>query len=362
MGPDIPKAVVLVADVLPAYIVKVAAPFFIHKVTYTQRIALLVTLSFIGMICVALMSPISLRLLGVAIASLSSGAGEVTFLQLTHYYVHVGTALPGFGAGTGMAGLAGGAYYLLLTTLLRCPSHITLLISSFLPFLFIPAYFNLLPKSAEHPTYVAVASSADHVGMVQPQQTRVEWNLKHTLSRIQPLVVPFMVPLFLVYVAEYTINQGVTPTLLFPLSEMPFEKYRDAYPTYQTLYQLGVFISRSSSLLFRVHNLYLPSILQLINLLALILQALFVYLPNVYFIFIIIFYEGILGGLVYINAYHEATETLSASEREFGLGAMSQADSGGVVVAAFLSIGLELGLCSYQTAHGRPYCHRTVPS
>jgi battenin len=32
-------------------------------------------------------------------------------------------------------------------------------------------------------------------------------NIKHTTRRIQPLVVPYMAPLFLVYVSEYTINQ-----------------------------------------------------------------------------------------------------------------------------------------------------------
>ena len=31
--------------------------------------------------------------------------------------------------------------------------------------------------------------------------------LKRTTRRIQPLVIPYMVPLFLVYVSEYTINQ-----------------------------------------------------------------------------------------------------------------------------------------------------------
>lgn len=40
-----------------------------------------------------------------------------------------------------------------------------------------------------------------------------------------------MLPLFLVYVAEYTINQGVAPTLLFPLAGTPFRAFREFYPT-----------------------------------------------------------------------------------------------------------------------------------
>ncbi len=53
-----------------------------------------------------------------------------------------------------------------------------------------------------------------------------------------------MFPLLLVYIAEYTINQGVAPTLLFPLPQTPFKHYRAFYPTYNAIYQVGVFISR----------------------------------------------------------------------------------------------------------------------
>jgi battenin len=78
-----------------------------------------------------------------------------------------------------------------------------------------------------------------------------------------------MLPLLLVYVAEYTINQGVAPTLLFPISSSPFDEYRSFYSTYGAIYQVGVFISRSSTPFIRIHNLYLPSFLQVANLVLL---------------------------------------------------------------------------------------------
>jgi len=101
-----------------------------------------------------------------------------------------------------------------------------------------------------------------------------------------------MLPLLLVYIAEYTINQGVAPTLLFPLEESPFKEYRSFYPTYNAIYQTGVFIARSSTPFFRIHHLYTPSLLQCLNLVILTLHALFNFIPNVYLIFIIIFWEG----------------------------------------------------------------------
>lgn len=50
-------------------------------------------------------------------------------------------------------------------------------------------------------------------------------DLQIKLLRARSLVVPYMLPLFLVYLAEYTINQGVAPTLLFPLAESPFKHF-----------------------------------------------------------------------------------------------------------------------------------------
>src|ERR1700757_3941111 len=103
---------------------------------------------------------------------------------------------------------------------------------------------------------------------------------------------------------------------------MPFQQIRDAYPTYQTLYQLGVFISRSSSVFIRIHNIYIPSIIQFCILCLLIIQSLFAIIPNIYPIFLIIFFEGILGGSVYINAFHEVQDREEHSgNREFALGA-----------------------------------------
>ena len=43
-----------------------------------------------------------------------------------------------------------------------------------------------------------------------------------------------MLPLFIVYISEYLINQGVAPTLLFPLASSPFAHFRDFYPTYNS--------------------------------------------------------------------------------------------------------------------------------
>jgi battenin len=168
-----------------------------------------------------------------------------------------------------------------------------------------------------------------------------------------------MLPLLLVYIAEYTINQGVAPTLLFPLDSSPFKEFRAFYPTYNAIYQVGVFISRSSTPFFRVHHLYAPSFLQIANLVVLTLHAMFDFLPNIWFIFAIVFWEGLLGGLVYVNTFAEITDNVPLEDREFSLSATTVSDSGGICIAGFIGMAFEKGLCRYQVSHGRDYCLKT---
>lgn len=167
-----------------------------------------------------------------------------------------------------------------------------------------------------------------------------------------------MLPLLMVFIAEYVINQGVAPTLLFPLYTTPFENFRAFYPAYNAIYQAGVFVSRSSTPFFRIHNLYLPSLLQLLNLALLTLHSLFNFIPNVWLVFLIIFWEGLLGGLVYVNTFAEISDRVPEEDREFSLGATTVSDSAGICIAGFLSMPWEVLLCRYQQIHGREYCRQ----
>ncbi|MCJ1418162.1 battenin CLN3 protein [Xylographa parallela] len=166
-----------------------------------------------------------------------------------------------------------------------------------------------------------------------------------------------MLPLLLVYTAEYTINQAVAPTLLFPLASSPFPSYRSFYPTYQLTYQAGVFLSRSSTPFIRIHALYAPSLLQCLNLLFLVAQSMYAFLPNVWCVLAVVFWEGVLGGLVYVNTFAEILER-EGEGREFCLGAVTVSDSAGVCVAGMVGVGLEGMLCRWQVRRGRDWCTR----
>ncbi|KAJ6150529.1 hypothetical protein N7471_001728 [Penicillium samsonianum] len=391
VGPDIPKGVVLLADVVPSFATKLVAPHFIHLVPYWMRILVFALLSSVGMLVIA-MSPgytdggtIASKIAGIILASFSCGAGELSFVGLTHFYGPF--SLAAWGSGTGAAGLIGAGAYALATSALGFSVHVTLLVSACLPAIMAMSFFVVLPmsplRSAEigADRYRAVEGGGrveedemdDGAGGederllgVSPVHKSIHVNqggswqdqARVNLHRIKGLFIPFMVPMLLVYIAEYVINQGVAPTLLFPLRESPFEHFRSFYPTYNAIYQIGVFISRSSTPFFRIHNLYLPSLLQVVNLALLTLHALFNFIPSVWLVFIVVFWEGLLGGVVYVNTFAEIAEHVPKEDREFSLGATTVSDSAGICIAGFLSMGWEVWLCSWQVEHGRDYCRQ----
>lgn len=394
VGPSIPKATVLLASIVPGLATKIITPYIIHLVPYSARTLIFAALSTCGMLAVAL-SPdttdarsISSKLAGIVLANISSGAGEVSWLSLTHYYGPF--SLAAWGSGTGGAGLIGAGAYTLATTIIGFSVHATLLSSALLSLVLLASYFLLLPLEplraarGSHVEYAPVEvepedevedhtfnsnSSSTLLNTPPPRAispayshrhhpTTIFSSLRTNLNRTAPLIIPYMLPLFLVYLAEYTINQGVAPVLLFPLPSTPFHNYRAFYPTYSTLYQLGVFISRSSLPFLRIRTLYTPTFLQIANLLVLAIHALYPFIPNVWFVFAMVLWEGLLGGLVYVSTFAAIREEVPEQDREFSLGATTVSDSGGIFVAGLLGAGLETILCNWQVQHGRDWCRR----
>lgn len=366
---------------VPSFATKLTAPYFIHRVPYRARVLVCIALSVTGMLMVALTpatGSVAAKMVGVVLASLSSGTGELSFLGLTHYYGHA--SLAGWGSGTGAAGLAGAGLYVTLTEWWGLGVRDSLLVAATLPAVMFASFFFVLPHE---PLREAAAAAAAHEyqtvpddeteqdeegsGLLAQQQqqqgpraaaTPGSHSLQSNLRRVRALLIPYMGPLFLVFMAEYAINQGVAPTLLFPVDQSPFREYRGFYPFYGFLYQLGVFVSRSSTPWIRISHLYAPSLLQVANLLLLVAHSLYFFIPSVYIVFLVVFWEGLLGGAVYVNSFAEMLEKVPAADREFSLSVATVSDSAGICIAGLIGIPLEPWLCSYQVAHGRDWCRR----
>lgn len=379
VGSSTPKGVVLLADIIPAFLVKVVAPFVIHLVTYRLRLWCLVALSVVGMLIVSSGSrsnagSVAFTVFGICLALVSAGLGEITFLLLTHYYPEK-HSIGGFSTGTGAAGLLGSFVFMLLTNTLRIPVRLVLILFAAVPLGLLFAFYVLLPETelTDDPVNyerLDSAEASDHneddrttraLFSIEPPQNSPFSRFWNTIEDIKPLVVPFMVPLCSVYFSEYVINQGVSPTLLFPIDQLPkwlFSSYRDIYVVYGFLYQLGVFISRSSTIWgFRFQHLYLLSVLQFANLILTIVQSL-TDLPftSIWPLLLLIFYEGLLGGCLYVNTFMSVSERVPTHKREFSMGCVGVSDSFGIVAAGMVNLGLEMKLCNLQVGRGRNWC------
>ncbi|KAF6063231.1 CLN3 family protein [Candida albicans] len=266
---------------------------------------------------------ISWKILGITLASLSSGLGEVSFLQLTHYYEE-NSAIGGFSSGTGGAGLFGSFLFMVLTNVMGFPVWVVLLICAVFP----QQQEREEEQEEENINNNYKMKQDPNIESIREVKYSVNYISKHvqnTIHKITPLILPYMLPLTTVYISEYVINQGISPTLLFPLKEVPrwlISSYRDIYVVYGFLYQLGVFISRSSVTMgIRIKRLYLLSVLQFINVMITLYQSIYD-LPfhSIWWLFLLIFYEGLLGGASYVNTFKSVSEQVSRTKREFSMG------------------------------------------
>ncbi len=349
------EGLVLIADIVPALFSKFMSPYV--TIDYDTRFRICTGLSIAALVLNTFES-LDFCLTGVVLASFSSGLGEASFLSLSSKYPK---DIIGWFSGTGMAGLFGSFLYFFMTTVCRFSKITTMIVMSPSPLLLYYSYYNglrLMPNDS--------VESLTSTGEIKLKI----FTITDKLRVVRTAVVPFMIPLFLVYYSEYVINQGILPTIIFDVNENSFfKKPRDYYVAYQMIYQLGVFISRSSTSIYRIPHhkwLYLLSGLQFVNVWIFMAQSIH-HITNIYVICLLVLYEGFLGGGTYSNAfacllefnptgnYEELDESSSSSSsdslaqaksvKEFLMGAVSLADTFGITFAGFTSLFVGAYLC-----------------
>ncbi|XP_015259414.1 PREDICTED: battenin [Cyprinodon variegatus] len=92
-----------------------------------------------------------------------------------------------------------------------------------------------------------------------------------------------------------------------------FLSHAEQYRWYQTLYQVGVLVSRSSLRCFKFRRVWIFSLLQMLNLVFLLFAVRFQFLPSAWIVFALILYEGLLGGAAYVNTFHFISKEVTSS-------------------------------------------------
>ncbi|KAM9345959.1 battenin [Symphorus nematophorus] len=350
-------AAVLLPDILPTLIIKIFAPFMIHKVPYGIRVLFCAIMAATSFILVSFSSAVWMSILGVVFASSSSGLGELSFLSLTVFFSR--DTLGGWGSGTGGAGVAGALLYSSLTQIGLSP-QITLLIMLVVPFAMVISYFFLLVLPSSLPQwksreteYAAVGSEETRHLMDEPDEEEQEASTTEDKTtgpltfteKLQIIkgLLRFVFPLGLVYFAEYFINQGLMELLYFPNF---FLSHAEQYRWYQTLYQVGVLVSRSSLCCVKIRKLWVLSLLQVLNAVLLLFAVRYQFLPSAWLVFVIILYEGLLGGAAYVNTFYFISKETEDRQREFAMAAASVGDSLGIALAGLAAFPVHRYFCS----------------
>ncbi|KAL4854287.1 hypothetical protein ACK3TF_004978 [Chlorella vulgaris] len=143
---------------------------------------------------------------------------------------------------------------------------------------------------------------------------------------------PYMVPLALVYFAEYAMQSGAWTAVGFPVSSAAARHRFYVYSNW--CYQAGVFLSRSSGMLYQASRrvLWAMPVMQVGWLLFFLFDAVHHFWYNSWLL-VPCFVTGLLGGAVYVNAFTLISKEIPSQYREFSLGAASIADSLGVALA-----------------------------
>lgn len=333
---------ILLADVLPAIFIKLIAPF----INVSTRIKVLTAslLSLSSFIIVACSSIDTQTFVGVSLAALASGLGEVTFLSYTHKFNPM--VLSAWSSGTGGSGILGSGLYTLLTHAGVSPKT-TLLVMLFIPV----GMFLTFTVVLKVPTHRTVNQDSDRISLLsnlpddqvlilssQPQPITISEKLS-----LIPGLLKYMVPLGLVYFFEYVINQGLFELMYFENSVL---EHSQQYRWYQFDYSIGVIISRSSLSLLKIQNIKLLAILQFINLILALFQSIYWTVSSIWIILVFILWEGLLGGAAYVNTFYRISTETEPRHKEFSLGISSLADSSCIGLAGVLSIYLHSWICS----------------
>lgn len=154
--------------------------------------------------------------------------------------------------------------------------------------------------------FLIIHPSGKNATLYTPMENQLTFQDK--LELVKPLLRRFMLPLALVYFFEYFINQGLFELLYFSNTNI---SHKDQYRWYQVLYQLGVFLSRSSVGLVEIKKLWFLPVIQAANCVLILTHVISPYFANIYIMFLIVIFEGLVGGGAYVNAFNTIAKEVS---------------------------------------------------
>lgn len=334
--------IILLADIMPSILVKIVSPFI--PLCIYLRMAVTIVLAVAGFVLVAIRLKKWVIILGVVSTSLSIGLGESSLLSYMVFF-KTKNVISTWSSGTGGAGIVGSVSYAALTTIGLEPEK-TLLVMLVIPAIEAVLFFVFL----DHPK---ITSNDNALESLQKNDANVPieadlLSFRDKLRLIPSLFVTYMAPFGLVYLFEYFINQGLFELLYFPQSGL---SHSGQYRWYSVLYQIGVFVSRSSMNLVKINNIWLIALLQLFNVIFCLFEVFYGFVTYLPLLMLVIFWEGILGGASYVNTYRRINNEVAQEARQFSMAMNTFADAVMITCAGLVAYPVHNIICSYSSPY-----------
>ncbi|CAJ0570264.1 unnamed protein product, partial [Mesorhabditis spiculigera] len=344
---------VLLADILPSLFIKIFVMFFLQAVPYWIRHTLVIISQMGALLIVATAKSYSMAILGVSLISAAGGLGESSMVSYSSHFAASTTIA--WASGTGAAGMIGSILYAGMTEphLGNLTAETALMLMLFFPIAYTTVFYLVLDHSSSLCLLCRKGKESSAPGDPEKSEKDVEKSLELVKGNWMEKAVliksllRFAIPLILVYMAEYTINQGFTQLIVFDCANGMGLTAKSQYRWFQVVYRAGTFISKSSLSIidFPVWVLYLLPVLQVGNAIFFYLEALFAFLPHIAVAFSLICMEGLMGGSSLVKTFSHIHKNAKKEDKEFSLAVMTTSDSIGIVGASFLAIWLHNLIC-----------------
>lgn len=368
--------VVFACNIVPSFLVKMSGPYWFHYFPYKIRVliaAILFALSFIVVSLGLMADEVGLMLFGVTIGSAASGFGESSFLALTAFY-DSRVVLTAWSSGTGFAGILGYGWVIVFTAGFGASFKLTLLVALILPLMYYLNFILVLkpssitdgskqqtqallddsqtsnssissPVSPSRSTELFPQSKTED-GQVNIALETSKMSMKERFTTILSLW-PFIIPLILVYFAEYAMQSGVWAAMGFPIDSENARK--EFYEFANWTYQGGVLISRSSGLIWKadMKAIWLMPILQCVLLVFFIINAYHEWWYD-WSILVLCLVAGLFGGAVYVGGFSLIAEKVPTQIKEFSLSAASLGSDIGIACATIAGIFIQRAIYDYH--------------
>lgn len=87
------------------------------------------------------------------------------------------------------------------------------------------------------------------------------------------------------------------------------------------------------------------SVFQFFNVIIVLFEVIYFFMPSIWIIFAVVFWEGLLGGGAYVNTFYRMSKEVPPARRKFALSIVVIGDAIGIALAGALSIPAHNALC-----------------